>query len=109
MHFNFIIIGFALAALALDKLSIFDDDTSDYVNVPTYQVNPDFSKTSAPTAKAETERKASYPVEPISARDISPRHSIDEYDAMMTPSATPHASLNVKQVVLGGMVVPADY
>ncbi|MBC7003294.1 hypothetical protein BIZ37_12055 [Photobacterium sp. BZF1] len=104
MHFNFIIIGFALAALALDKLSIFDDDTADYVNVPTYQVNPDFSKTSAPTTTVEAKRKVSYPVEPI-----SPRVSIDEYDAMMTPSATPHASLNVKQVVLGGMVVPADY
>ena len=108
MHFNFIVIGFALAAVALDKLSIFDDDTADYVNVPTYQTNTEFAQNPAQiaesTATGEMKRKVSYPVEPI-----SPRHSIDEYDAMMTPSATPHASLNVKQVVLGGMVVPADY
>ena len=104
MPFNYIIIGFALAALALDKLSIFDDDTADYVNVPTYQPEPEFGKLSAPNSPAEAKRTVSYPVDPL-----SPRQSIDEYDAMMTPSATPHASLNAKQVVLGGMVVPADY
>ncbi|MGR5063089.1 hypothetical protein [Photobacterium sp. DNB22_13_2] len=102
MPFNFIIIGFALAALALDKLSIFDDDTADYVNVPTYHVNSTVDKT--PELASENKRKVSYPVEPL-----SPRNSIDEYDAMMTPSGAPHASLNVKQVVLGGMVVPANY
>ncbi|MGF1734798.1 hypothetical protein [Photobacterium satsumensis] len=102
MPFNYIIIGFAFAALALDKLSIFDDDTADYVNVPTYQLNSHLDKT--PDLASENKRNVSYPVEPI-----SPRNSIDEYDAMMTPSGTPHASLNVKQVVLGGMVVPSDY
>ncbi|WEM45409.1 hypothetical protein PTW35_20220 (plasmid) [Photobacterium sp. DA100] len=104
MPVNFIIIGFALAALALDKLSIFDDDTADYVNVPTYQSSAELAdKTKEPTV-TNINARVSYPVAPV-----SPRQSIDEYDAMMTPSATPHASLNVKQVVLGGLVVPADY
>ncbi|PSU35827.1 hypothetical protein [Photobacterium lutimaris] len=102
MPFNFIIIGFALAALALDKLSIFDDDTADYVNVPIYQVNSNADKT--PERTLANKAKVVYPAE-----TLSPRNSIDEYDAMMTPNGTPHASLNVKQVVLGGMVVPTDY
>ncbi|MCQ1059697.1 hypothetical protein ACQKPX_11140 [Photobacterium sp. DNB23_23_1] len=99
MPFNYIIIGFALVALALDKLSIFDDDTADYVNVPTYQVSSHFDNT--PEETLENESKVSYPVEPV-----LPQNSIDGYDAMMAPHATPNTSLNMKQVVLGGMAVP---
>ncbi|KHT62831.1 hypothetical protein RJ45_15135 [Photobacterium gaetbulicola] len=104
MPVNLIIIGFALAVLALDKLSIFDDDTADYVNVPTNQPSAELVEKYEEPTVTKVNARVSYPVAPV-----SPRHSIDEYDAMMTPNATPHASLNVKQVVLGGMVVPADY
>ncbi|MGF1725661.1 hypothetical protein [Photobacterium nomapromontoriensis] len=41
MNINMIVMGFAVLVLAIDKLSLFDDTTDDYVNAPrldTYDV-----------------------------------------------------------------------
>ena len=107
MPFNWIIVGFALAALALDKLSIFDDETANYVNVPVYQPSTELKPPSRTSTSVQPNRELHSSRQSPSTSG-NPRRQPAAENAFDDKGA-PHKYPAVNQVVLGAMVVPADY
>ncbi|WP_299021086.1 hypothetical protein [uncultured Photobacterium sp.] len=105
MQFNLIIVLFAFAALALDKLSMFDDKPERYVNAPV-----DISPSLGPSMERVNAQSTSTKKQPVVNKQVANKqalsvpgesNSADQYEQKMFPT--------MHQVVLGSVVVPVEY
>lgn len=105
MQFNLIIVLFALAALALDKFSMFDDKSERYVNAPV-----DISSSLVASTDRSNVQSSSAKNQPVVNQQVANRkemtvtretNSADHFEQKMFP--TRH------QVVLGSVVVPFEH
>lgn len=100
MQFNLIIVLFALAALALDKFSMFDDKSERYVNAPV-----DISSSLVASTDRSNVQSSSAKNQPVANRKemtvTRETNSADHFEQKMFP--TRH------QVVLGSVVVPFEH
>lgn len=98
MNINRVVLGFAVLFLALDKLSMFDDSTSDYVNAPFLEVHDNAHINHEVTQQIVSSSSASVTV---SESESSSELNNEEYDGKkVTPSQY--------RVVMGSFVGPVE-
>ncbi|PSW22049.1 hypothetical protein C9I98_01945 [Photobacterium sanctipauli] len=90
MQLNLIVMIFALGIVAVDKLSWFDDSVTEYANVPQFEPSIVFMD--------EQHEKAVVPDTKVALHE---KKLAEYYEQSMSPA--------IKKVVLGNLVVPAEY